>query len=103
VILLFEELFENSSPSQLKDHFQMFMDYVREQNGLYPPSIDIKQIANIELYTARMCKFLMKKINHNRDSEFKSKVQEVLASLLPLGHPSGVNLPGRISDSKVTI
>jgi hypothetical protein len=55
---------------------------------------------NAELYCTRLCKNLMKKLGTAIDITFKSNIQVLLSSLLPLNHKSGLNISGKFSDQK---
>ena len=44
-----------------------------------------------------MCKNLITKLSATTDIQFKSDIQSLLSSLLPLNHKSGLNISGRFS------
>lgn len=105
-ILLFEELFENSNVEVLKNTgFDLFQDSVltfltthQAQN-----ENEQKQMLNIEFYSTRMCKSLMKKLSTVTNIEFKTKIQCLLSCALPLNHKSGLNISGKFSEQYKSI
>ena len=46
---------------------------------------------------ARICKIIMKKLSATHDTEFRGRVQKLIASVFPLTHPSGLNRPGNFN------
>ncbi len=51
---------------------------------------------------ARICKIIMKKLSATHDTEFRGRVQKLIASVFPLTHPSGLNRPGNFNLKNVT-
>lgn len=60
-------------------------------------------VINMEYYLTRMCKNIMKKLGTTKDTQFKSTIQCLMSSVLPLNHKSGLNISGRFSDQKKNI
>ena len=50
-----------------------------------------------------MCKNLMKKLSTSKDITFKSRIQNLLSSVLPLNHKSGLNISGKFSDQSKNV
>lgn len=73
MILLFEELFEYSSPTKLEEHFEMLCRYIKT-NSVFEGITDERDLMNAELYCTRLCKNLMKKLGTARDIAFKSNI-----------------------------
>ena len=46
---------------------------------------------------ARICKIIMKKLSATHDTEFRGRVQKLIASVFPLTHPSGLNKLGHFN------
>jgi hypothetical protein len=46
---------------------------------------------------ARICKIIMKKLSATHDTEFRGRIQKLIASVFPLTHPSGLNKPGNFN------
>ena len=51
---------------------------------------------------ARICKIIMKKLSATHDTEFRGRVQKLIASVFPLTHPSGLNKPGNFNLKNMT-
>ena len=96
-ILLFEELFECSGTENIDANFTLFETCIK-QHKLMQLEKDPKQLINMELYCTMMCKTLMKKLSPTSDITFKSRIQTLLSSILPMNHKSGLNISGRFSD-----
>lgn len=77
IILIFEELFENSSRTQLEDHFEIFSDQIKKY-GLKDldssASMDPKELENLDYFCTRMCRSIMRQLSTSRDIQLKGKI-----------------------------
>lgn len=51
---------------------------------------------------AKICKMIMRKLSATHDTEFRGRVQKLIASVFPLTHPSGLNKPGNFNTKNLT-
>lgn len=51
---------------------------------------------------AKICKIIMRKLSVTHDTEFRGRVQKLIASVFPLTHPSGLNKVGNFNVKNVT-
>ena len=51
---------------------------------------------------AKICKIIMRKLSVTHDTEFRGRIQQFIASVFPLNHPSGLNKIGNFNVSNQT-
>ena len=99
IMLIFEELFENSTRNQLEDHFQIFSDWL-DQYGLKDKEASRFMETQLDYCCTRMCRSIMRQLSTSRDIQLKGMIQCLLSSVLPLNHRTGLNISGRFNVQK---
>lgn len=51
---------------------------------------------------ANICKIIMRKLSVTHDTEFRGRVQKLIASVFPLTHASGLNRTGNFNTKNIT-
>ncbi|TNV82285.1 hypothetical protein FGO68_gene5609 [Halteria grandinella] len=60
---------------------------------------DLNLVINL---CAKICKIIMRKLSVTHDTEFRGRVQKLIASVFPLTHPSGLNRAGNFNIKNAT-
>jgi THO complex subunit 1 transcription elongation factor len=106
ILNAFSELFESSQEQHLLSLFQLMERKIFHQeetkSSFMVTGVTEKDANTLINLCAKICKMIMRKLSATHDTEFRGRVQKLIASVFPLTHPSGLNKPGNFNLKNVT-
>jgi uncharacterized protein (DUF2461 family) len=84
---------------------KLFFSHVSEESKgavWITQGLNEKELGMVINWCAKICKIVMRKLSVTHDTEFRGRVQKLIASVFPLTHPSGLNRVGNFNFKNIT-